>query len=76
MRKWIFMISLASSTYANDIASELNDFLEQAGYASNVTHPHAYQSQASGYFGGGSLYTRPPVKRWITSSASGSRKRQ
>lgn len=64
MRKWIFMISLASSTYANDIASELNDFLEQAGYASNVTHPHAYQSQASGYFGGGSLYTRTPVKRY------------
>lgn len=66
MIKWIFgvMISLLTSAYANDLSSELNDFLNQAGYASNVTQPHAYQSQASGYFGGGSLYTRTPVKRY------------
>lgn len=61
--KWLIMTWMPY-LYANDIASDLNQFLNDAGYASNVTHPHAYQSQASGFYGGGSLYVRAPVKRY------------
>ncbi|NDH09497.1 MAG: conjugal transfer protein TraH [Gammaproteobacteria bacterium] len=67
MRKMVVGLLVLASTFkvnANDVASELKDFLDNAGYASNVTHPHAYQSQASGYYGGGALYTRTPVKRY------------
>lgn len=61
--KWLIMAWMPC-LYANDIASDLNQFLNDAGYASNVTKPHAYQSQASGFYGGGSLYVRAPVKRY------------
>ena len=67
MRKMVVGLLVLATTlkaHASDVASELKDFLDNAGYASNVTHPHAYQSQASGYYGGGALYTRTPVKRY------------
>lgn len=55
---------MPSVLLAKDIASDLNQFLNDAGYASNATNPQAYQSQAGGYYGGGNLYARTPVKRY------------
>lgn len=49
---------------AADIASDLDDFIGKMGYASNTTNPAAYQTQASGYFGAGSLYARNAVREY------------
>lgn len=66
---WI-LLSSTSVTFAgvedklNGLSQDLDNFVQGIGYASNTTAPTAYQSQASGYFGGGSLYARNQVKQY------------
>ena len=68
-KKLIFLLtfslafSLAFKAAAN-ISSDLNNFLNNVGYASNATSPAAFESQAAGYFGGGSLYVRNQVRQY------------
>ncbi|MXH29264.1 conjugal transfer protein TraH, partial [Escherichia coli] len=39
-----------------NVSQDLDNFFNGMGYASNVTSPDAFESQAAGFFGGGSLY--------------------
>ncbi|MCX7116329.1 MAG: conjugal transfer protein TraH [Legionellales bacterium] len=47
-----------------DVAGDMNTFFNGIGYASNVTRPAAFQSQAAGFYGGGSLFVRNRVSRY------------
>ena len=62
-RVLLFLCCFHSVAFA-DISSDLNDFFIGIGYASNATNLQAFESQASGFFGGGSLYTRTPVRQY------------
>ncbi|WP_419421571.1 conjugal transfer protein TraH (plasmid) [Legionella sp. D16C41] len=57
------LFSFFSLAYAN-ISQDLDNFFDQLGYASNVTSPAAFESQAAGFFGGGSLYSRNQVRQY------------
>ncbi len=56
-------IVAASVAHAN-VASDMNHFFNGIGYASNATKPAAFQSQAAGFYGGGSLFVRNRVSRY------------
>lgn len=49
---------LAPTLQANGIAADLMKFFNNAGMASNVTSPGAYQGQSAGYYSGGGITTR------------------
>ena len=51
----------ALNAYAG-IASDMENFVNQAGYMSNVTSPKAFESQAAGFMGGGTLWIRNQAK--------------
>lgn len=63
MRKIIFflMIIFPITLYA-DVNSDLNNFFDGLGVATNVTAPHAYQGQQAGYYSGGSIFSRNAVR--------------
>ena len=47
-----------------DVNSDMNQFFNKLGFASNVTQAGVWQGQAAGYAYGGSLYVRgksPPI---------------
>ena len=46
------------------VSNDLDHFFQSQGYASNVTQPAAFESQAAGFFGGGSLYARGQVRQY------------
>lgn len=58
-----FLILLSCDVSAN-VSQDLDGFFNGIGYASNVTSPAAFESQASGFFGGGSLYARNQVRQY------------
>ncbi len=58
------MLMISFSVFAQDVAQDLNTFFEGIGVASNVTQAQAYQSQAGGYYGAGSVYARTPVRQY------------
>lgn len=45
-----------------DVNSDMNQFFNKLGFASNTTQPGVWQGQAAGYAYGGSLYARTQVK--------------
>lgn len=45
-----------------DVNSDMNQFFNKLGFASNVTQAGVWQGQAAGYAYGGSLYARTQVK--------------
>ncbi|RAP34901.1 conjugal transfer protein TraH [Legionella quinlivanii] len=47
-----------------NVSQDLDSFFNGLGYASNVTSPAAFESQAAGFFGGGSLYARNQVRQY------------
>jgi conjugative transfer pilus assembly protein TraH len=55
---------MSSPSVFADVGSDLDHFFNGIGYASNTTKLQAFESQASGFFGGGSLYTRTPVRQY------------
>ncbi|HDV5785736.1 TPA: conjugal transfer protein TraH [Legionella pneumophila] len=57
------LFSFFSMVHAN-VSQDLDGFFNVIGYASNVTSPAAFESQAAGFFGGGSLYTRNQVRQF------------
>lgn len=57
------LIGCFSNVQAN-VSQDLDNFFNGMGYASNVTSPAAFESQAAGFFGGGSLYTRNQVRQY------------
>jgi len=58
----IFLSGLALSPAQADVNSDLNGFFGSLGYSGNVSQAQAWQGQAAGYFTGGSVYLRNPVK--------------
>ncbi len=46
------------------VSQDLDNFFNGIGYASNTTSPAAFESQAAGFFGGGSLYERNQVRQY------------
>ncbi|STX81474.1 TraH pilus assembly protein [Legionella busanensis] len=66
MKKRFLVLSLFgffSTAFAN-VSQDLDNFFNGMGYASNVTSPAAFESQAAGFFGGGSLYSRNQVRQY------------
>ena len=59
----LLMSSLACMTHA-DVTTDMDSFFNGIGYASNTTNVAAFQSQAAGFFGGGSLYVRNQVREY------------
>ncbi|HAT2098249.1 conjugal transfer protein TraH [Legionella pneumophila serogroup 1] len=57
------LLSFFSNVQAN-VSQDLDGFFNGIGYASNATSPAAFESQAAGFFGGGSLYTRNQVRQY------------
>ncbi|WP_412755609.1 conjugal transfer protein TraH [Legionella longbeachae] len=57
------LLFLCSNTQAS-VSQDLDNFFNGMGYASNVTNPSAFESQAAGFFGGGSLYARNQVRQY------------
>lgn len=54
---------LAPSAYS-DVGHDLDNFFEGIGYSSNTTSPGAYESQAAGSYGSGSLVARNQVRQF------------
>ncbi len=52
----------AMPTASADVNSDMNQFFNKLGFASNTTQPGVWQGQAAGYAYGGSLYARTQVK--------------
>jgi conjugative transfer pilus assembly protein TraH len=46
------------------VAADMDGFFNDVGFASNTTNVQAFQSQAAGFYGGGSLYARTPVRNY------------
>ena len=46
-----------------DVNSDMNQFFNKLGFASNTTQSGVWQGQAAGYAYGGSLYARTQVKK-------------
>ncbi|HAU1599249.1 TPA: conjugal transfer protein TraH [Legionella pneumophila] len=66
MKKLVLSLGLIgcfSAAQAN-VSQDLDGFFNGMGYASNVTSPAAFESQAAGFFGGGSLYARNQVRQY------------
>ena len=57
-----FLLVLPNSLLYADVNGDLNDFFDGLGFSSNVTSPRAYIGQEAGYYTGGSLFARTPVK--------------
>ncbi len=49
---------------AATVADDMDGFFNDVGFASNTTNVQAFQSQAAGFYGGGSLYARTPVRNY------------
>jgi len=45
-----------------DVSGDLNNFFTNLGFDGNISSPSAYNSQAAGYYSGGSLFLRNRVK--------------
>ncbi|OIW87987.1 conjugal transfer protein TraH [Salmonella enterica subsp. enterica serovar Oranienburg] len=62
----LFMLCAALLTVtpaaSADVNSDMNQFFNKLGFASNTTQPGVWQGQAAGYAYGGSLYARTQVK--------------
>lgn len=57
------LLSMQLSAHAT-IETDLTNFFSGMGMASNVTSPAAFESQAAGFFGAGSLYARGSVRQY------------
>ncbi|QMT62112.1 conjugal transfer protein TraH [Legionella sp. PC997] len=66
MKKIFLILGLIGlfSTVEATVNQDLDSFFNGIGYASNVASPAAFESQAAGYFGGGSLYARNQVRQY------------
>lgn len=58
----LFMAGIAGSPARADVNSDLYNFFGGLGYSGNATKAQAWQGQAAGYYSGGSLYLRNPIK--------------
>lgn len=65
IQKILLIMSLVLSfSVEASVKADLENFFNKSGFGSNVTSPMAFESQASGFFGGGSLYARTQVRQY------------
>jgi conjugative transfer pilus assembly protein TraH len=57
----LFLLLVSFPVFA-DVNSDLNNFFDGLGMATNITAPHAYQGQQAGYYSGGSIFSRNAVR--------------
>jgi conjugative transfer pilus assembly protein TraH len=57
------LLLLLPLTAHADLSHDLGHFFNQLGLSTNTTAPQAYQDQQAGYYTGGSLFARAPVRR-------------
>lgn len=64
-KHWLIipLLYLSYGVFAN-VSTDLDKFMDDVGFVSNTTSPQAFQSQAAGYYGAGSLYARNPVRNY------------
>lgn len=55
----LMMISVQANA---NLSGDLNNYYNNLGFSSNVTSPQAYQGQQAGYYTGGSIFARAPVR--------------
>ena len=60
----IIMLCVFTHAASANVSGDLDAFMDGIGYASNTTRPQAFQSQAAGFYGGGSVYARNPVHQY------------
>ncbi|MEC9364765.1 MAG: conjugal transfer protein TraH [Pseudomonadota bacterium] len=58
-----FALVFGSCAARAGIGSDVQDFFDEINYA-NVTAPGVYEGQSAGYFTGGGLYTRTPIRNY------------
>ena len=63
----LLLLTLIQYTQA-DVASDMNNFFTDMGYAGNVTPPGVYEGQAAGYFTGGGFVMRAPSRNYQLAS--------
>ncbi len=56
------LLFLGNAIIFADVGSDLNSFFNQLGFDNNVTTPRAFTGQEAGYYTGGSLFARAPVR--------------
>jgi conjugative transfer pilus assembly protein TraH len=59
----MLVLTLAYQVHSG-VSDDLDSFFKAQGHASNVTNVGAFESQAAGFFGGGSLYARGQVRQY------------
>jgi len=57
-------LMLTQSQVFASVAVDMDGFFNDVGFASNTTNVQAFQSQSAGFYGGGSLYARTPVRNY------------
>ena len=57
----ISSLFFANSSYAG-VSGDLHNFFDKLGFDNNITAPKAYKGQEAGYYTGGSIFTRTPVR--------------
>jgi conjugative transfer pilus assembly protein TraH len=55
-------LMLYSAVIFADVSGDLDQYFKGMGFSSNVTSPQAYHGQQAGYYTGGSLFARTPVR--------------
>lgn len=62
MKRLLLILLLITNTASATIQADLLKAYESMGFQGNIGSPTAYQDQAAGYYTGGSLYARQPVR--------------
>ncbi|WP_127476713.1 conjugal transfer protein TraH [Sulfurivermis fontis] len=66
LKRYLLAVALAAACApaVAGVQSDLNSFFDSMGLNSNVTPPGAYQGQTAGYYTGGNLFARAPVRNY------------
>jgi conjugative transfer pilus assembly protein TraH len=71
-KKWFIGISIllqmvvtsvnADTVPGAAVSNDIDNYYKSLGFSSNITSPQAYQGQQAGYYTGGSIFARTPVR--------------
>lgn len=60
---FILNLFFECAAFASGIQDDLNNYFNGLGFSTSITVPTAYQGQQAGYYTGGSLFMRAPVRQ-------------
>jgi conjugative transfer pilus assembly protein TraH len=61
-------LALAAGSASADLGGDVQSFFNDINYQANLTKPGVYQGQQAGYYTGGGLYARVPVRTYTLAS--------